>query len=72
MNAGKNPYNPDMENPPKKPEITREGLRQALGNAALEGLYPDTETLADLEAMTLGKLTSDDYRERLKARYGNP
>lgn len=70
--TGKNPYNPGMQNPPQKSEVTHESLRQAPGNAVLEGLYPDSETLADLETMTLGKLTGDDYRKRLKARYGNP
>lgn len=60
------------ENPPK-PEITRDALRQSLANAALEGLVPDAETLADLEARADGNhLSGDGYRERPKGRYGNP
>lgn len=61
-----------MEESALEPEIIRDGLRQSLANAALEGRFPDVETLADLEAMADGKLSGDEYRERLKARYGNP
>ena len=60
-----------MEETAMEPEITRNALRQSLANAALEGIFPDTETLADLEAMANGKLSGDEYRERLKARFGD-
>ncbi|MFD2256590.1 hypothetical protein ACFSSA_07880 [Luteolibacter algae] len=61
-----------MEDPPMETEITRDGLRQSLANTALEGLFPDTETLTDLEAMAEGKLSGDAYRKKLKARFGDP
>ena len=59
-----------MDETAPEPEITRDSLRQSLANAALEGLFPDTETLADLEAMADGKLSGDEYRKRLEARWG--
>lgn len=54
----------------KNPEITREGLKSAIANAALEGLKPDAETAADLELLAAGKITGEAYRDRLNSRYG--
>lgn len=59
-----------METLLENPEITREGLESAIANAALEGLRPDADTVADLELLAGGKLTGEEYRERLNARYG--
>jgi mannitol-specific phosphotransferase system IIBC component len=45
-------------------------LRDAVGNAALEGIKPRPQALADLKAVVDGTLTADQYRQRVKARYG--
>lgn len=45
-------------------------LRDALGNAALEGITPGPQAMADLNAVASGTLTADEYRLRVKARYG--
>lgn len=59
-----------METLAAEPEITRASLDQAIANAALEGLLPDPETLADLKLMANRKLIGNDYRNRIKSRYG--
>lgn len=48
----------------------RKHLRSALGNAALEGIIPRPQALADLHAVVVGKLTHEEYRQRVKQRYG--
>ena len=48
----------------------RKHLRDALGNAALEGIKPRPQALADLNAVAEGTLTPEEYRQRVKARYG--
>jgi len=63
-------HDDDMETLLKKPEIAREALEAAVANAALEGLRPDEDTMADLELLAAGKLTGEEYRSRLHARYG--
>jgi hypothetical protein len=45
-------------------------LEDALGNAALEGIKPRPQALADLEAVAGGTLTAEQCRQRVKARYG--
>ena len=52
--------------------FTAEQLRDALGNAALEGIELCPEALNDLGEVVAGRLTSEQYRERVKARYGIP
>jgi hypothetical protein len=48
----------------------RKHLRDALGNAALEGIEPRPQALAEMKAVVDGTLTADQYRQRVKARYG--
>lgn len=50
--------------------VRRKHLRDALGNAALEGIEPRPQAMADLKAVIGGTLTADQYRQRVKARYG--
>lgn len=45
-------------------------LRDALGNAALEGIELRPQAVEDLEAVVAGTLTADQYRQRVKAQYG--
>ncbi len=45
-------------------------LRDALGNAALEGIKPRAQAMADLQEVVGGTLTAEQYRQRVKARYG--
>lgn len=45
-------------------------LRRALGSAALEGVTPRPQALADLQAVAGGTMTNDQYRQRVKQRYG--
>ena len=52
------------------PAVRRKHLRDALGNAALEGIKPRPQALADLKAVAGGTLTTEQYRQRVKARYG--
>ena len=59
-----------METLVKDREITHAALDAAIANAALEGLRPDEEALADLELLAGGELTGEEYRSRLHARYG--
>jgi hypothetical protein len=44
-------------------------LRDALGNAALEGIKPGPEAVADLREVVAGTLSAEQYRQRVKARY---
>ena len=53
-----------------KPMFSPEHLREALAHAALEGLQPTPEGMADLEAVSLGLLDEQAFLARLKARYG--
>ncbi len=55
---------------PSAPAFSREHLRDALGNAALEGIKPRAQALADLKAVVRGNLTTEQYRQRVKTRYG--
>lgn len=55
---------------PSASVFRREHLRDALGNAALEGIKPRPQALADLKAVVGGNLTADQYRQRVKTRYG--
>jgi Antitoxin VbhA len=48
----------------------RKHLRDALGNAALEGIKPRPEAMADLQKMVGGTLSPEECRQRVKARYG--
>ena len=48
----------------------RNHLRDALGNAALEGIKPRPPAMADLEKVISGSLSTEQYRQRVKARYG--
>ncbi|MCW1887030.1 hypothetical protein OKA04_19995 [Luteolibacter flavescens] len=50
--------------------LPSKSLRDALGNAALEGITPDAEAMIDLEAVAAGTMTPEQYRQRVKARYG--
>ena len=50
--------------------VRREHLRDALGNAALEGIIPDHQAMADLNAVVDEAMTADEYRMRVKAKYG--
>lgn len=50
--------------------VRREHLRDALGNAALEGITPGPQAMADLKAVADGTLTANQCRLRVKARYG--
>lgn len=52
--------------------FTREHLRVALGNAALEGLHPEAADLADLEKVIARDLDGSQYLDRIKARYVVP
>ncbi|WP_367873577.1 antitoxin VbhA family protein [Luteolibacter sp. Populi] len=52
------------------PAARHKHLRDALGNAALEGIKPGPQALADLKAVADGTLTPEQYRQRVKARYG--
>lgn len=52
------------------PGFEQRHLDRALGNAALEGLHPSPETLADLQKVVAGELTGEEYLQRLKARHG--
>ena len=52
--------------------VTHECLRDALGNAALEGQTPQPEDLADLEEVIAGRMSGEDYLARIKARYVVP
>ena len=47
----------------------REHLRDALGNAALEGIKPRPEAMVDLREVVGGTLSTEQYRQRVKARY---
>jgi Antitoxin VbhA len=49
---------------------SRDRLRDALGNAALEGIKPKTQAMKDLKSVINGTLTAEQYRQRVKARYG--
>lgn len=48
----------------------RKHLRDALGNAALEGIKPQPQAMADLQEVVGGTLSPEQYRQRVKARYG--
>ena len=48
----------------------RKHLRDALGNAALEGIKPRPQAMADLREVVGGTLSAEQYRQRVKARYG--
>ncbi len=48
----------------------RRHLRDALGNAALEGIKPRPQAMADLQKVVGGILSPEQYRQRVKARYG--
>ncbi len=48
----------------------REPMREALGNAALEGIKPRPEAMADLREVVAGTLSTEQFRQRVKARYG--
>lgn len=48
----------------------RKHLRDALGNAALEGIKPRPQAMADLHEVVGGTLSTEQYRQRVKARYG--
>ncbi len=48
----------------------RKHLRDALGNAALEGIKPSPQAMADLQEVVRGTLTKEQCRQRVKARYG--
>ena len=61
-----------LESPTSAAGFTREHLRDALGNAALEGLHPDSADLADLEKVIAGDLIGSQYLDRIKARYVVP
>jgi Antitoxin VbhA len=52
--------------------FSRECLRNALGNSALEGLRPDPVDLSDLERVMDGELSGSEYLDRIKARYAVP
>jgi Antitoxin VbhA len=54
------------------PEFTIGDLRDALGNAALENIELGADALRDLAEVADGKLTPEEYRERVKARHGIP
>lgn len=56
--------------PPVSIAVRRKHMRIALGNAALEGIKPRPQALADLKAVTRGTLTTEQYRKRVKERYG--
>ena len=45
-------------------------LRDALGNAALEGIKPSPQAMADLQEVVRGTLTKEQCRQRVKAKYG--
>ncbi len=48
----------------------RKHLRDALGNAALEGIAPRPQAVANLREVVAGTLSTEQYRQRVKARYG--
>ncbi len=48
----------------------RKHLRDALGNAALEGIKPRAQAMEDLQEVVGGTLSTEQYRQRVKARYG--
>lgn len=54
------------------PAFTTGDLRDALGNAALENIELGADALMDLNEVVDGKLTAEEYRERVKARHGIP
>jgi len=54
------------------PPFTTWDLQDALGNAALENIELDANALRDLGEVVDGKLTPEEYRERVKARHGIP
>lgn len=58
-----------LDTPLSAPGFRREHLRDALGNAALEGLHPEAADLADLEKVIDGGLSGSQYLDRIKARY---
>ena len=58
-----------LDSPPSASVFRHEHLRDALGNAALEGLQPQSVDLADLEKVIDGALTGSQYLDRIKARY---
>ena len=66
MKAGARPISVSAEGKASR----RVHLRDALGNAALEGIAPRPHALADLKAVVDGTMTADQYRQRVKARYG--
>ena len=59
---------PDL--PTTAPAFSAGDLRDALGNAALENIELCPDALKDLGEVVDGKLTPDEYRERVKARHG--
>lgn len=58
-----------LDTPAAASVFRREHLRDALGNAALEALHPESADLADLEKVIDGALTGSQYLDRIKARY---
>lgn len=50
-------------------EHHRQVTRDWLANCALEGIYPDAETLAEFELVDSGKLSAEEYLTYLKAQY---
>lgn len=48
----------------------RKHLRDALGNAALERIKPRPEAMVDLQEVVAGTLSTEQFRQRVKARYG--
>ncbi|MES2658800.1 MAG: antitoxin VbhA family protein [Verrucomicrobiota bacterium] len=54
------------------PVFTTDHMRDALGNAALENIELGADALADLGEVVEGRLTPEEYRERVKARHGIP
>ena len=61
-----------LDTTPSATAFSREYLRDALGNAALEGLRPESADLADLEKVIDGDLSGSQYLDRIKARYVVP
>lgn len=59
-----------LDTAPSASVFRPEHLRDALGNAALEDIRPRPQALADLNAVIGGNLTPDQYRQRVKTRYG--
>lgn len=55
---------------PASDKFTAEQLRDALGNAALECIELCPDAINDLGEVVEGRMTAEQYRERVKARYG--